>query len=212
MLVARSSTRRPFQWVLELASLWVCFGFSLPPLQAADWIVGAARQEITPEQPVRLSGYASRGGPHEGIDDGLEVRAIVFRRLIADSETKESAEAWQVLVSVDSIGVPASLTQRIVARIEASHGIGRHQIAIASTHTHYAPHLTDAIPNLFTVPLNDPEALQVATYTQLVEERTVAAIAEAISKAGPAKLEIGQTQTDFAKNRRPPLAPLPGTS
>ena len=215
VLAAWSSTRRPFQLVMELAGLWVCLGISMkspPPLLAADWIVGAARQEITPEQPVRLSGYASRGVTHEGIDDGLEVRAIVFRRLLADSAIQGAAEPWQVLVSVDSIGVPASLTERIVARIEASHGIGRHQMAIASTHTHYAPHLVDAIPNLFTIPLNDQEKLQVAAYTQMVEDRTVAAIAEAISKAVPAKLEIGQTQTDFAKNRRPPLAHLPGTS
>jgi putative membrane-bound dehydrogenase-like protein len=215
MLAARASNGWAFQQVMVFTSLLGCLGFSipsLPPLHAADWIVGAARQEITPEHSVRLSGYASRDLPHEGVDDGLEVRAIVFRRLMADSATEESVDPWQVLVSVDSIGVPASLTERIVARIGASHGIGRHQIAIASTHTHYAPHLIDAIPNLFTVPLNDQEILQVAAYTQLVEDRTVGAIAEAISKAVPAKLEIGQSKTDFARNRRPPLAPLPGTS
>jgi len=110
VLAAWSSNRRPFQLVMELAGLWVCLGISMkspPPLLAADWIVGAARQEITPEQPVRLSGYASRGVTHEGIDDGLEVRAIVFRRLLADSAIQGAAEPWQVLVSVDSIGVPA---------------------------------------------------------------------------------------------------------
>ena len=94
-----------------------CFAIAfalLPPTaaQAVDSMeFGFSKLDVTPTEPVRLSGYANRSKPFDGVVQKLWARTMVLRA--ADGKTF-------ALVSVDSIGFPGVVTKNIASRLESS--------------------------------------------------------------------------------------------
>ena len=101
-----------------------------PPALAAGVLAGAAKVDITPDRPICLSGYGARTAPSEGIEDPLHVRALAI---------KDTEGTPTVIVSLDAIGTPGWLWERTVGAIRGRTGIYHVRLAIASTHTHFAP-------------------------------------------------------------------------
>src|SRR5437660_10612295 len=97
-----------------------------------DWKVGLAQIKITPEQPVLLSGYASRTKPFEKVNADLFAKALVL-------EDRDGHRA--VIVSSDLLGFPADVTEPICERLEKKTGLKREQILLNSAHTHAGPQL-----------------------------------------------------------------------
>ena len=64
---------------------------------------GTAKVDITPQKPVRMSGYAGRKGLSQGVHDQLSARVIVF-----DNSRKKL-----VLVSTDLIGFYSGTSEHI---------------------------------------------------------------------------------------------------
>jgi hypothetical protein len=96
----------------------------------SNWLVGASKIDITPEEPVRLSGYASRLAPSDGIEDRLWARALIMSP--QNPESKEPAEGLQpdslVIVSIDAIGISAVMTERILDKVLPTLKIPRSRI------------------------------------------------------------------------------------
>ncbi len=185
---------------LEVASVGMvlfCLLIFAPGLSAAEATMqfGFSKVDVTPDRPVRLSGYGGRNAPFEGVSQKLWTRAIAMRQ--ADKN-----ETLCVLVSVDSIGVPATLTTRIVGQLKQKHGISRDRFVLCSTHSHAAPQIDGYLTNHFTIPLTANEQSEVKRYTARVEERVVQAVAKAIEDLAPGTLLSGQGQASFAVNRR----------
>ena len=155
--------------------------------------VGFAKRDITPNQPVRLSGYADRATPHEGVDQPLFVRAIAMA---------PTSGNWNVLVSIDAIGMDAAQTKKIADEIESRMGIPRSHLVICFTHSHTAPHPDSGLSNLFTVPLTAIESDHARTYTARVRTEVVTAVDQAIAEASPGTIEFAQGEVGFAINRR----------
>lgn len=163
---------------------------------AADEVAfeaGFAKVDVTPTEPVRLSGYGNRDRPSDGVDAPLFVRAMALRP--AGGETL-------VLVSFDTIGAPASFTDDVAARLKEKHGIARERFVLAGTHSHTAPHLLPGLMNLFAVPMSDAEQKSAETYTARAKEVVVEAVGKAIADLRPAKLAVGTGKAGFAMNRR----------
>lgn len=195
-------------WTLIVGSLSV---WRQPPAQAAEtWTVGFGKVEITPTEPVRLSGYATRDKPHTGVADPLFARAMVLTkspdsrgRNAADLPTKEADGTRSlVLISVDSIAVVPELTQHVGERLLAEYGLSRSEIVICSTHSHAAPHADAGLPNLYRTPLSPEEQAAIARHAKRVEEGICKAVTEAMRARQAAKLEVAQSQVQFAVNRR----------
>ncbi|NOY43219.1 MAG: hypothetical protein GXP26_15470 [Planctomycetes bacterium] len=68
---------------------------------------GFARIDVTPTEPVRLSGYGNRDKPLEGVDERLHARVMALRH----GEGK-----IHLLVTVDTIGIPATLSRGFIAK------------------------------------------------------------------------------------------------
>ena len=98
---------------------------------------GAAKVDITPSKPIRLSGYGGRVAVSEGIEDRIHARALAL---------VDETGAPTVLVSVDSIGIPVWVRERIVGSIRGRTGVYHVRFAITSTHSHFAPALHGSIP------------------------------------------------------------------
>ena len=87
--------------------------------------VGIAKVDITPERPIRLSGYGSRTEPSEGIAQQLHAKALAIG----------SDNQLSVIVTVDSIGVPAWVCNELSARLKREVSLPRALFVVASSHS-----------------------------------------------------------------------------
>ncbi len=160
-----------------------------PPMQ-----FGFAKIDVTPTEPVRLSGYGGRTKPLEGVDEKLYARVMAFRH---------GTGKVHLLVAVDTIGFPGYLTKKIHATLEEKHGITRAQFALCGTHSHTAPHL-DLLNmiNLYSLPLRPEEKAATRRYGEKISELIVNACSEAITDLRPGILSTAEGKATFAMNRR----------
>lgn len=159
--------------------------------------IGVAKVDITPSEPVRLSGYAARKSSMLGVDDPLAVRAVAMRA--ADG-------SWSILASIDTIGLSAELTDQIHATLRSTYGLERKQVVLCCTHSHTTPHLDGVLVNLFGEALSPSEKEAITRYSQRLVEAVIEAIGNAIKNVQPGTLEVGEGVCEVAKNRRPKLA------
>ena len=157
------------------------------------WQAGVGKREITPSEPVRLSGYANRSQPFLAVDDPLFVRALAMRH---------GSSPWSVIVSIDCIGLSAELSDRIHRVLRERHQIERHQVVLCCTHSHTTPHLQGGLINLFTEELSGDETAAVARYSDFLVAQTLEAIDLAFQQTLPVQIEMGEGSAAFAINRR----------
>lgn len=93
--------------------------------------IGYASSIITPPVGVRLSGYASRVQPSEGVHDDLTCRALYV---------EDRGEIFAI-VALDIIGVSSELLDGFQNLASKMLGVDRSKLAIAATHTHAGPEL-----------------------------------------------------------------------
>ena len=178
-----------------IAVIWASFCFTA--FAETSYRVGCAKVDITPNEPVRMSGYGSRDHPSEGIDTPLNVRVMSF-----DTDGDDDTQSVSLLISVDNIGFAASLTDEIAARVRKKYQIPRDQIVISCTHTHSAPTLNLQLSNIFTHPLTESERAAAERYLESLQDRLLGAVDQAIADLAPAQISHGIGKATFAANRR----------
>ena len=117
------------------------------------WEAGFAKVDVTPTEPVRMSGYGSRDHPHEGVDTPLFVRAACLLPIADDDQPVSPL----VLLSIDNVGLSGARTRKLATSIESKHRIPRERIVFCNTHTHSAPDLGGQLSNIFAKPLSADE-------------------------------------------------------
>ncbi len=116
---------------LLLLSVLTCLMLVTTALPPAPFLVGAAEAKINPSDPVYLAGY-QHNRKSTGIHDDLYAKAVVV----------SSGENTIAIVSVDCIGLPYPLVQRIRDMVEVQiprERFNADRIVVSSTHTHAAP-------------------------------------------------------------------------
>jgi putative membrane-bound dehydrogenase-like protein len=161
---------------------------ALPPVP-----IGAAVVDITPDYPVRLTGYGNRATESEAVAVRIHARALAIGG--------EADRALTVLVTVDNCGVPAAVTEAVFTKVAAKHGISRERLAVCSTHTHSGPWLRGFAPNILT-DLPSEEAAHLKQYETDLTRNLVNVIDSAIGSRRPGKLSSTRGKVDFAINRR----------
>jgi hypothetical protein len=149
---------------------------------------GAARQDITPSEPVPMWGYGAR---HDALSQGA------LDPLYADALVIQAGDKKLAIVGLDLGRSPSEASlQRIRQRIKTEAGI-EHSF-IAGSHTHHAPVL-----ELTDEPGKGKGRFDAALrYYREMEEAIVAAIIEANKRLVPAKLAVGSVQLEaFNRNR-----------
>ena len=178
-----------------LLSVLLLFLAALPSLAAREtfYPVGAAQVDITPDCPIWLNGYAARQNESEGIDQHI------FAQALAIGGGKKSLT---ILLTVDNVGVPASVRDEVAARLAKKTGLRNERFALCSTHAHTAPMLTGSIPNIFGAALPPDQQGRVERYTRELTDKLEQAALTALQDRRSATLAWGQTKTGFAANRR----------
>lgn len=139
--------------------------------------VGVAKMEITPTEPMRLYGYASRTAPFIGIYDPLFCRSVVF-----DDEATRA-----VIISLDSGTIPlGSWLQTIHVQLAEKYDIDH--VFLTATHSHAAPRLgTHDKP----IPWNEVIAGKIYESVKL-----------ALTKMQTARFSVGEGKADITYDRR----------
>jgi len=168
-----------------------------PP--AAVWQAGIATRDITPQTPIRLSGFGGRRLESEGVRQALRASALA---LAAEGESPV------VLLTVDAMAISYELVEAIGRRVHEATQLPAERLMVLSTHSHTAPMLTNVCPTLFGVPIPAGHQRHIDDYTQQFVQLSAEAAIESLRKLQPARLDWGVGRVGFARNRRTPGGPV----
>jgi neutral ceramidase len=169
---------------------WLGFFLALP-LLAADYKAGFGRMDITPAQPIYLSGYAARKKPSEGVLQKIWAKALA----IEDNKGNRV-----VIVTTDLIGLPRHVSDQIGAEVDKRYRLRRNQLLLNSSHTHSAPVVHGNLTSMFDLTPGQKRA--ITDYTQTLAGQIADVVGAALGNMQPARLDIGHGTGSFAVNRR----------
>lgn len=150
---------------------------------------GGATEDVTPTEPVPLSGYGARDGRSTGVHDRLAATALVL----------DDGAVTVAVASVDLLNVSRELTRRVRRALEAD-GVDLDQLVLAATHTHAGPYVPARA--LAVSPVLGPDS-DVSGAVEAVERGIVRAVTRAFERREPAALRVGRArEPDVPVNRR----------
>lgn len=168
------------------------FGGAPKPLN-----VGLARVVITPENPVRLTGYSSRDVPFEGVHHDLWAKAMAFG---------DERSGYRILLTVDLLGIPHKITEKVRAALAQEIGIMPANLSICASHTHSGPQIGNIVSH-FHKPLDPDELAEIALYAMGLVPKLTDLAMEAIANAEPSLVSHTKGEVGFAINRRTSINP-----
>jgi hypothetical protein len=174
--------RTGISWI-SLGLLCVVLTTTLSGKNAEILKMGAARLDITPDEPVRMAGYSSRKELSTGIHDKLYVRVVAF----------EQGKNRLVLVSTDSLGFYRGTFPYMMEAIEAQFGLTSEEVILSAIHTHSAPTLTLDAEQVH--PNN-------VRYTEYLQGRILEGIRVAMSDLRLVQVGVGRGSCAAGVNRR----------
>ncbi len=182
---------------LALAALVLSvFVPALVQAQPERFQAGAAKRDITPQEPVPMWGYGARHAAlSEGVLDPLFASAVVI----------QAGDEKLAIVGLDLGRSPSEASlERIRERIKSEAGI--EHAMIAGSHTHHGPVL-----ELSNAPGKGQGRFDAALrYYQQMEDAIVEAIVEANQRMVPAKLASATVELEgYNRNRHSKLKPAP---
>jgi hypothetical protein len=154
--------------------------------------VGVAEIDITPDEPIRLTGYGNRVEPAGDVRQRLWARALAFG---------DGQRPTAVLITADLIGVPRRLSDDLAGRL-ADAGVERGTVAISATHTHTGPSLSGVLPYIFNSPATPAQQAAIDRYTTRLSALLEKVARAALADRKPAQLAWAQGRAGFAANRR----------
>lgn len=174
-------------------TLWLGLGLAALTAAAQPVPIGAARMEITPELPIRLSGYQARPTEAAKVEKPLFARALAIGG---------GAEGSAVLVTLEVIGVSQALTDTVAQALKESHGLARERVAVLATHTHNGPAVAGVLPFMFGRDLPADEVARIERFTAMLQAKAIAVARAALDDRQPGRLAWAQGRVDFAVQRR----------
>ena len=163
------------------------FSFRTEDNKAGSLKAGIATINITPEKPVRMSGYEARKDPFKGVHDDIYAGAVVFN----NGETKTC------LVTTEIIDFSNDFTDETAAKISKATGIPAGSVMITTVHDHSAP-----ITRSYGGDLTDNEK----EYLNTLQDKLVQVASEANGKLQPVRIGAGKGTCTMNINRRAPQA------
>ncbi|MGM0488894.1 MAG: neutral/alkaline non-lysosomal ceramidase N-terminal domain-containing protein [Planctomycetota bacterium] len=145
-----------------------------------EWKAATASAVITPEQPLRMRGYAARKEPAKGTEQDLFAKALAI-------EDRDGQRV--VIVTMDLIGVLGRLRDTVAQQVQEKHQLPGHALLMNASHTHCGPAYgrDDAKP-----------------YFDTLADTLIDIVGQSLDELEPATLSYGHARCGFAMNRRTP--------
>ena len=145
--------------------------------------MGASQINITPQQPVLMSGYDARKTPSTGVHDSLFASALFF----SDGQNKA------LMITADVIGFRAAFVDTTKKMISEKTGITADHILIIAEHNHGGPAIHTYEDKLLQA--NDD-------YVKELKEKLVTVAFDAMKEPVPFSMGIGKGVCKLNINRR----------
>jgi hypothetical protein len=155
------------------------------------WQAGFGKAAITPDNTMRMSGYASRTKPAEGKETDLWAKAAVLQ----DAKGNKL-----VLVTLDLVGIDRGLSEAVCKLIEDKLHVPREAVILSVSHTHCGPVAGTTLRAMYF--LDDEQAKLVHDYTEQLPGKVLRAVDAAAKSLAPVTLKSGVGTAGFAVNRR----------
>lgn len=150
---------------------------------------GTAKADITPD-PSRLDGlFGLMSVPYAGIIDPLHLRVLAF----SDGERKA------LLISFDLDKAPNPVTW--LPMLSERTGVPVENITYIGTHTHSAPLTTFRPKEIPRKPHTEQMKAAMADYEEMVKEKLLKCVDDALENMRPAKLGYGRGESYINVNR-----------
>ena len=159
--------------------------------------IGAAKIDITPTIPVRLSGYGNRRQEATEVAQRLWAKALAIGD---DGGLQGPGPA--LLITLENCGLTPAIRDAVIAALQETFRIQNERVVITATHTHTAPCLTDWAPFLFGDDLPSEHQQHVDQYTQDLIKKLIEVARQALAVRRPGRLTWGEGNVPFAINRR----------
>ena len=137
-----------------------------------------------------MSGYASRTKPFERVERDLFAKALAL---------DDGAGHRAVIVTMDLIGLSATIAEPVAARIAEKNNLQRDQILLNFAHNHAGPILSLGPKEESDDPKPPRETIQ---YTKWMMDRLVQVATDALSNLQPSKLSWSTGVANLVMNRR----------
>lgn len=157
----------------------------------AEWKVGIARADITPQEPIWMAGYASRDKPSQ------DVLAPLFANALALQDPQGNRG---VIITADVIGFRADVAAAACQAIMEKTELAREQILLNWSHTHTGPVIGFAESAGYA--LDEKQQQVVDSYTRKLIEQYAELAAAALNDLRPARLSWNLGVATFPMNRR----------
>jgi len=175
------------QTIAMIVVLTIPFSWVVSPSHAANRAgtlrAGIAKIDITPDKPVKMSGYGARKALSDGVHDPLSARIVVF----------ENNGRRLVIVSSDLIGYYDGTAEHFRKVIMNEFGLSPSELLLTAIHNHAGPTLT---LNADKVHANNYD------YTKDLERKLVEASHEAFDRMEPIEIGAGVGYSPVGMNRR----------
>lgn len=145
---------------------------------------GVASRCITPDRPLRLSGYASRDKLSDGVYQDLFVKALAL----------ESVGGPVVIVTSDLLYFDDDVLAPVEAELARAPGLAPAQVFFTASHTHCGPVIRRR--DAWTYGGRDER------YMGELRDALVGVVRDALGSLEPARLTYRRTTCDFNINRR----------
>lgn len=156
--------------------------------------VGAAKVDITPTYPIRLTGYGNRMKESEGIEEPIWAKAIALG--------SDEGDGPVVLITVENCGVPDAMVGEVAAQLLTSHKLPRERLVVSSSHSHSAPWVNGFAPYIFGADTPPDHQTHIDQYGKELVAKMVSVAKEALAARKPASLAWATGSVGFAANRR----------
>lgn len=187
ILLWKGSAMRRAVWIT------IALVLALPAaLPAAELWIGAASRDITPDQPVALSGQRN-----VRISKKPET-PISATALALESRDGERVLERAIIVSCDLVAIRPGILQQVRDKVQPRlPDFDVMRLFLAATHTHTAPVM---IEGRYSLP--DSGIMKPAEYAEFMTDRVAEAIVESWEKRQVGKTSWGLGHAVVAQNRR----------
>ncbi len=159
--------------------------------------VGISESDITPDHPIRLSGYGARREETCSTISSLYARALAI-----------GSKRPVLLLALDNCGVSGTITEKVTKELEIRTGLKQEQIVVCFTHTHNGPMLSGVAPLLFSTDLPLDHKKNIECYTEKVIESLIDVGIKALANRQASRLTYFEGHAGFAVNRRSQIGPV----
>lgn len=180
-----------------LSALALLLGAAISPpptVSAAELHLGAATVDITPDEPVALSGQRN-----------VRISKTPATRIHASALALESRDAegrsldQALFVSCDLVAIRDGILRQAREKLAALvPDFPAEKLFLAATHSHTAPVMVEG---RYSLP--EEGIMHPAAFADFLTTRVAAAAAEAWKGRAPGKVAWGQSHAVLAQNRRP---------